>query len=172
MRARRDCATVGIAMLSAHPVSAVRAALAYRAPMNLPHITTDLSEIDLDLVHRWLSTDAFWAIGRSRETVELAARGSLNFGALGENGELAGYARVVTDHATFAWLCDVYVDRSARGSGVGLALATAVTDYLRPMALKRVILSTLDAHGLYRKVGFEPFPNPERLMQLASQPPR
>ena len=70
-------------------------------------VTTDPAEIDLDIVHRWLSQDAYWAIGRSRETVERAARGSLNFGALDADGTLVGYARVVTDHVTFAWLCDV-----------------------------------------------------------------
>ena len=143
------------------------AVLIYRARMNSSRITTDLAEIDLDLVHRWLSTDAFWALGRSRNTVERAARASLNFGALTTNDQLVGYARVVTDYATFAWLCDVYVDRAARGCGVGLRLATAVADHVRPMALKRVILSTLDAHRLYGKLGFEPFPHPERLMQLA-----
>jgi GNAT superfamily N-acetyltransferase len=134
--------------------------------MSAFHITSDLAEIDLESVHHWLSTDAFWALGRSRETVEQAARASLNFGALSEDGDLLGYARVVTDYATFAWLCDVYVARPARGKGVGLMLARAVTDQLRPLALKRVILSTLDAHGLYEKVGFGPFPNAEKLMQL------
>jgi N-acetylglutamate synthase-like GNAT family acetyltransferase len=132
------------------------------------HITTDLSEIDLDLVHRWLSTDAFWAIGRSRETVDRAARASLNFGVLNRDRQLVGYARVVTDHATFAWLCDVYVDRSARGSGLGLALARAVVDELRPLNLTRVFLSTRDAHKLYEKVGFETIPHPDKLMQLAN----
>lgn len=67
-----------------------------------------------------------------------------------------------------AWLCDVYVERPARGGGVGLALASAVVNELRPFKLKRVILSTLDAHGLYEKVGFESFPNPERLMLLSA----
>ncbi len=133
-------------------------------------ITTDLAEIDLDVVHRWLSTDAFWALGRPRETVEQAARASLNFGVLTPDGRLVGYARVVTDYATFAWLCDVYVAPSVRGGGLGLALASAVVERLRPMSLKRVILSTLDAHGLYEKVGFEPIPNPEKLMWLSTQP--
>ncbi|WP_156759754.1 GNAT family N-acetyltransferase [Microbacterium karelineae] len=130
-------------------------------------VTTDLAEIDLDLVHRWLSEDAFWAIGRSRATVDAAARGSLNFGAIDAAENLVGYARVVTDRATFAWLCDVYVTPAARGSGTGLLLAQSVVAALRPMNLKRVLLSTVDAHGLYAKVGFDAFPTPERLMQLA-----
>lgn len=129
-------------------------------------VTTDPAEIDFDIVHRWLSEDTFWAIGRGRDVVERAARGSLNFGALDADGSLVGYARVVTDHATFAWLCDVYVAPAARGLGAGLLLAETVVATLRPMHLRRVLLSTLDAHGLYEKVGFEGFPEPERLMQL------
>lgn len=130
-------------------------------------MTTDLAEIDLDLVHSWLSRDAYWALGRSRETVGAAARGSLNFGVLDADDALVAYARVVTDRATFAWLCDVYVKPSARGKGVGTLLVEAVAATLRPMNLRRILLATSDAHALYEKVGFESFPHPERLMQLS-----
>ncbi|MBF4635328.1 GNAT family N-acetyltransferase [Agreia pratensis] len=129
-------------------------------------VSTDLARIDLDTVHRWLSTDAFWALGRSRQTVQQAAEASLNFGVVDADEELCGYARVVTDKATFAWLCDVYVDPSRRGLGIGRLLADAVVEVLAPMNLKRVMLSTLDAHGLYERVGFVPFPDPEKLMIL------
>ncbi|WP_130178439.1 GNAT family N-acetyltransferase [Cryobacterium sp. SO1] len=131
-------------------------------------VDTDLSRIDLLTVHRWLSTDAFWALGRSLETVERSAEGSLNFGLFSGTGVLCGYARVVTDHATFAWLCDVYVDREFRGRGLGRLLAQAVVDRLTPMQLKRVLLSTLDAHGLYEQVGFVSAPDPHKLMVLNS----
>ena len=77
--------------------------------MASPRVTTDPAEIDFGIVHRWLSEDAYWAIGRSRETLDQAAHGSLNFGVLDANDELIGYARAVTDHATFAWVCDIYV---------------------------------------------------------------
>src|SRR5690348_14865720 len=130
-------------------------------------VTTELGRIDLDVVHGWLSTDAFWAIGRSRETVELAARSSLNFGVVDEYGALRGYARVVTDQATFAWVCDVYVDPAARGKGLGLLLARTIVEQLRPLGLQRVVLSTLDAHGMYEKVGFIAMPEPQRWMLLA-----
>lgn len=130
-------------------------------------VTTEMDRIDLGLVHRWLSTDAFWALGRSRETVELAARNSLNFGVLDEAGVLRGYARVVTDQATFAWVCDVYVDPEVRGRGLGVRLAAAVVSHLRPLHLKRVVLSTLDAHGVYEKVGFAALPEPHKWMLLA-----
>lgn len=128
-------------------------------------VTDDLARIDLDLVHRWLSTDAYWALGRSRETVEAAARGSLSFGALSD-GELVGYARVVTDRATFAWLCDVYVAPEARGRGVGSTLVRAVLETLEPMRLLRVMLATQDAHGVYERLGFAAPAHPEWLMAL------
>ena len=129
-------------------------------------IDSDLARMDLDRVHQWLSTDAFWALGRTRETVETAARNSLNFGAFTRDGTQVAYARVATDHATFAWLCDVYVDRDHRGEGLGTRLSEAVVARLRPLGLKRVLLSTLDAHDVYARVGFVPMPNPEKLMIL------
>jgi len=131
-------------------------------------IATDPSRIDLALVHQWLSTDAFWALGRSRETVEQAARASLNFGIYDPTGAQVAYARVVTDQATFAWLCDVYVAPPHRGRGLGTWLAAAVRDHLAPFKLKRVLLATLDAHGVYAKAGFVPFPDPDSLMILDS----
>lgn len=129
-------------------------------------IDSDLARMDLDRVHQWLSTDAFWALGRTRETVETAARNSLNFGAFTSDGTQVAYARVATDHATFAWLCDVYVDPDHRGQGLGTRLSETVVAELRPMGLKRVLLSTDDAHEVYARVGFVPMPNPEKLMIL------
>lgn len=130
-------------------------------------VTSDLARIDLDLVHRWLSTHAYWALGRSRETVERAAAGSLNFAAVDDSGAMLAYARVVTDRATFAWLCDVYVEPGARGAGVGSTLVRAVLDALEPMGLSRVMLATEDAHGVYARLGFEPVDRPDELMRLA-----
>ncbi|MCR8671228.1 GNAT family N-acetyltransferase [Agrococcus sp. HG114] len=130
-------------------------------------VTCDLDRIDLDVVHRWLSTDAYWALGRSRETVERAAAGSLSFGALDDTGALVGYARVVTDRATFAWLCDVYVEPGSRGEGVGSALVRAILDSLEPLGLSRIMLATEDAHGVYARLGFRPVDRPEQLMRLA-----
>lgn len=134
-------------------------------------VDTDLARIDLDTVHRWLSTDAYWAMGRSRETVQRAAEGSLNFGAFDASGALCGYARVVTDRTTFAWLCDVYVDRAHRGRGVGHQLAQTIVDALAPMELGRVMLATADAHSVYQQVGFEPVAAPHELMILGRGAP-
>ena len=133
-------------------------------------VCSDLSRMDLDRVHQWLCTDAFWALGRTRETVEIAARNSLNFGAFDRDGVQVAYARVATDRATFAWLCDVYVDRDHRGRGLGTRLAETVVARLRPMGLKRVLLATPDAHEVYARVGFVPMPNPEDLMILGEPP--
>lgn len=127
-------------------------------------IDTDLGRIDLRKVHHWLSTDAYWALGRPYEVVRQAAEASLNFGAYDAAGQLRGYARVVTDGVTFAWLCDVYVDRESRGNGLGQFISRAVVDKLEPMNLKRILLMTSYSHSLYERVGFERFSEPGKLM--------
>lgn len=127
-------------------------------------IRTGLSEMDLDRIHPWLSEDAYWALGRSRADVETAAHNSLNFGVFTADGEQVAYARVVTDHASFAWLCDVYVDRDHRGRGVGRRLLEAVVEHLEPMGLSRVLLATRDAHEVYARLGFTPLPEPDIFM--------
>ncbi|UUU35162.1 GNAT family N-acetyltransferase [Streptomyces sp. CA-210063] len=130
-------------------------------------ISDDPGRIDVGRVHHWLSTDAYWAIGRPREKQESAIHGSLNFGAYEVgSGEQVAYARVVTDRTTFAWLCDVYVDRSARGKGLGTALVAAAREHLRPYGLRRILLATHDAHGVYAKLGFEPLAKPDQWMAL------
>lgn len=129
-------------------------------------ISTDTGRLDVDRIHHWLSADAYWSLGRTREVVEKAIAGSLNVGAYDDAGELVGYARVVTDHATFAWLCDVYVDPAARGAGVGTALLDAVVAQVACDRLKRVMLATHDAHGVYERYGFAPLAHPEHYMAL------
>ncbi|MEV6576220.1 GNAT family N-acetyltransferase [Streptomyces sp. NPDC051577] len=133
-------------------------------------ISTDPARLDAALIHRWLSEDAYWALGRSREKQDAAIAGSLNFGLYdtASNDQL-GYARVVTDRATFGWLCDVYIAPDARGRGLGTALAAAVRDHLEPYGLRRVLLATADAHALYAKVGFAPLDHPEKWMASGNQ---
>ena len=127
-------------------------------------IRTDVAEMDLDLVHRWLSTDAYWSLGRSREAVQTAAEHSLNFGVLTDDGRQVAYARVVTDRANFAWLCDVYVDRDHRGQGLATRLVAAVVEHLDELGVRRTLLATQDAHGVYAGFGFEPLPDPSMWM--------
>ncbi|MYT32331.1 MULTISPECIES: GNAT family N-acetyltransferase [unclassified Streptomyces] len=132
-------------------------------------LSMDPDRLDVAQVHQWLSTDAFWALGRTRESVEESVRGSLNFAVYDASGSQVAYARVVTDRTTFAWLCDVYVAPAHRGKGLGTWLAEAVRDHLAPYRLKRVLLSTLDAHEVYAKAGFVPVPNPEKFMVLNAE---
>jgi GNAT superfamily N-acetyltransferase len=129
-------------------------------------VTTDLARIDLGLVHHWLSTDAHWALGRTRATVETAAAHSLNFGVVDAQGRLHGYARVVTDHTTFAWLCDVYVGPSSRGRGLGTLLVDRVLEVLAPLHVKRTLLVTMTAPELYARAGFAPLVPPGTWMML------
>ena len=129
-------------------------------------VTTDRSRLDVERIHRWLSEDAYWALGRPREVVGRAIEHSLNFGAYDDAGEQVAYARVVTDHATFAWLCDVYVDPAARGKGVGTALLDAVTGHLARLELSRTMLATADAHAVYARYGFQPLAKPSMFMAI------
>jgi GNAT superfamily N-acetyltransferase len=130
-------------------------------------ISADPARLDVARVHQWLSADSYWAKGRSLDKQRAAIAHSLNFGAYREDtGEQHAYARVVTDLTTFAWLCDVYVDPAARGNGLGTSLVAAVRDHLVPLGIRRILLATADAHGVYAKVGFEPLADPTRWMSL------
>ena len=133
-------------------------------------ISTDPARLDVELVHRWLSQDAYWALGRPRDKHDRAIANSLNFGAYDSaSGAQVGFARVVTDQATFAWLCDVYVDPAVRGKGLGTALAAAVRDYLAPFGLRRIMLATADAHEVYAKVGFTCLTDQAKWMAFGEQ---
>jgi GNAT superfamily N-acetyltransferase len=127
-------------------------------------ISTDPTLLDLDLMRRWLAEESYWAKGRTLDTVELAVAHSLNFGAYAPSGEMVGGARVVTDFATFAWLCDVFVVESHRGTGLGKALVATAVEHPRLKDIKRFALATADAQGLYRQYGFEDLDHPERWM--------
>jgi GNAT superfamily N-acetyltransferase len=131
-------------------------------------ISADPARLDVPRIHHWLSTDAYWALGRTLAKQQAAIAGSLNFGAYHTgSGEQHGYARVVTDQATFAWLCDVYVAPEARGRGLGTTLVAAARDHLAPFGLRRILLATNDAHGVYAKLGFAPLGDPEKWMALS-----
>ncbi|MFE2065573.1 GNAT family N-acetyltransferase [Streptomyces sp. NPDC059467] len=129
--------------------------------------SADTDRVDVKRVHGWLATDAYWATGRPLEQQRRAMAASLNFGVYDTvTGEQVSYARVVTDHALFAWLADVYVDPSVRGKGVGTAMVGAIREHLRPTGVRRVLLATSDAHGVYEKVGFAPLEHPDMWMAL------
>lgn len=126
--------------------------------------SADTSRIDRARVHAWLSEHAYWARGRAREVQDAAIDGSRNYGVWNADGQQVAYARVVTDAATFAWLCDVFVDESARGHGVGKMLVEGVIADLASLPVKRIVLATADAHGLYARYGFAPAEDPNRYM--------
>jgi GNAT superfamily N-acetyltransferase len=120
-------------------------------------ISTDGRRLDLDVIHRFLSS-SYWATGRSRDRVELAIEHSLPFGLYYGDTQV-GFARVVTDHVVIAFLADVFVLESHRGRGLGAWLVEVVTGLPELRSVRRWLLGTRDAHGLYHKVGFrEPVP--------------
>ena len=128
-------------------------------------ISDDPADLDHDRIHRWIVDESYWANGRTRERQDAAIAGSWNFGAYDDaTGEQLGYTRVVTDRATYAWVCDVFVDDSARGRGVGKALIARVVEELDALGIPRTILATADAHGLYAQNGFGPLVKPENWM--------
>ncbi|MHA6625599.1 GNAT family N-acetyltransferase [Pseudonocardia sichuanensis] len=115
-------------------------------------ITDDPARIDVDLVHRELAA-SYWSPGVPRAVVEAAIAGSECFSAH-RDGRQVGFARLVTDGATFGWVSDVFVVEQARGAGVGRALVAAVVERARHYGLRRVMLATRDAHEVYRPFGF------------------
>lgn len=129
-------------------------------------ISTDRARIDLDWLHDRLSTDTYWAPGRPRERVERALDHSVCYGVYHPDGHQVAFARLVTDHTIIAWLGDVYVDRSVRGTGIGLRLIARIMSDIEPMELRRMILSTKDASGLYERFGFGPQEDRDEWMQI------
>ncbi len=127
-------------------------------------IASDWSEADLDLIHAELAR-CYWCEGIPRATVERAMRGSLNF-LLREDGALVGYARVISDRATFAYLCDVFVLEACRGRGLGDWLIAQVLAHPELQGLRRFSLFTRDAHALYARHGFTPLAAPDRGMEI------
>lgn len=126
-------------------------------------VSTDPARLDLDVMHGFLRT-AYWSVGVPRHIIERAVAGSMNFGLYREPGGQVGYARVVSDRATFAWICDVFVLEPFRGRGLGRWLISCVMAHPELQDLRRWMLATADAHGLYRPFGFEVPSEPERLM--------
>jgi len=121
-------------------------------------------ERDLDVVHAALA-ESYWSPGVSREVVARGCAGSLCAIARDEHGALIGFARVVTDRASFAWLCDVFVLPAHQGQGIARALVRALQARPDLQGLRRWLLATRDAHDLYAPLGFVPLAEPERWME-------
>jgi N-acetylglutamate synthase-like GNAT family acetyltransferase len=131
-------------------------------------ITTDKSRFDIDVIHRFLSTEAYWSQGIARETVERAIANSLCFGLFDGEAQV-GLARVVTDYVSVAYVADVFVLPSHRGRGLSKRLMETIRAHPDLQDVRRWILLTRDAHGLYRQFGFKPVSAPDRYMEIPSK---
>jgi GNAT superfamily N-acetyltransferase len=132
-------------------------------------VSTDPARVDVDVVHGFLA-EAYWSAGVPREVVARSIAGSLPFGLYGPSGEQAGFGRVVTDRAVFAYVGDVFVLEPWRGRGLGRWLMECVMAHPELAALRRWFLATDDAHGLYTPYGFAPPARPETLLFRDADP--
>ena len=138
----------------------------HEAHTNGYHITDDPTRFDPEKAYGWIAKGSYWAAGIPRATFDKALQNSLVIGAYDPAGSLAAMARVVTDRATFGWICDVFVDPAQRGSGLGKALMQNLKSHPDLQGLRRLHLATRDAHGLYAQFGFGPLTGPEKWMEI------
>ena len=126
----------------------------------------DRQRLDVIKIHGWLAS-SYWCPNIERAVLERAIAGSHCLGAY-QNKTQVGFARAITDHATFAWIADVWVDASVRGQGLGRALVQWFVDYPQLAGIRRFGLVTADAHGVYAKLGFTALNRPDRYMERLS----
>lgn len=126
-------------------------------------LSTDKTRLDVDAIHDFLAHSSYWAQGRPREVVVRTIENSMCFGIY-DGARQAAFARVVTDCATFAWVCDVFVVEEYRGRGLGKWLMESIVTHPDLQSLRRILLATRDAHGLYSQYGFIPLDEPGRFM--------
>ncbi|WP_369975732.1 GNAT family N-acetyltransferase [Xanthomonas bundabergensis] len=136
-------------------------------PMHELRISTDKQELDLPLIHRFLSEQAYWCLGIPLDTVRRAIAGALCFGGYVEGAGQVAFARVITDGATFAYLADVFVLDAYRGRGYSKQLMAAIMAHPQLQGLRRFMLATSDAHALYAQYGFAAPTRPQSLMEIA-----
>lgn len=134
-------------------------------------ISTDKSKLDVGLIHHFLYTTAYWAIGRPMDTVRKSIDNSLCFG-LFDGEKQVGFSRLVTDYATFGWLCDVFILPSHRGRGLGKWLLQSIMEHPDVKYLRRIILSSRDSQEFYQKAGgFQPLLYPSNWMEKFTDAP-
>lgn len=129
------------------------------------YVVSDQDRLDVAQIHRWLSEECYWSLDRTFDQVERSLRLSIVIGCYRADGAQVGLARWVTDEATFAWLCDVFIDESHRGLGLGQFMVGAAMSHPAVDGLRMRLLATRDAHGLYRRFGFTDT-DPHRFMEL------
>ncbi|WP_461452218.1 GNAT family N-acetyltransferase [Mucilaginibacter sp.] len=128
-------------------------------------ISTDKELLDISLIHDYLSNESYWSKGISKKKVERSIENSICFGIY-KDSEQVGLARVVTDKAIFAYLCDVFILKEYRGNGLSKWLLQTILAHPELQGLKRWTLATLDAHGLYSQFGFSQLSHHERWMDI------
>lgn len=128
-------------------------------------ISTDPQRLDINVIHTFLAEDSYWSQGVPRATVERAIANSLCFGVYHANAQI-GFARIVTDKSTFALLADVFVLEAHRGKGLSKWLMRCIVEHDELQGLRRFLLLTSDAHGLYGQFGFKEIGSPQRFMEV------
>lgn len=129
-------------------------------------LSDDPARFDLARAHGWIGGRSYWAQGIPFDTFRRACEASLTVGAYAPSGDMAGMARVVTDRATFGWICDVFVDEAHRGAGVGKMLMAYLKAHPDLQGFRRMHLATRDAHGLYAGFGFVPLTGVDAWMEI------
>ena len=132
--------------------------------MNSYRITTDLTEMDFALVHAVVS-QSYWAKGISATLLQKAMQNSLCFAVIVDGDKQVGFARVISDYATFAYLADVFIVDAYQGRGLSKHLMDYIVNHPQLQGLRRSLLATRDAHGLYQQFGFKPLANPTFFME-------
>ena len=130
-------------------------------------ISTEKRRLQIDVIDRFLAEESYWAAGRTPEQTRTAIENSICFGIYFE-GQQVGFARVVSDRATFAYIGDVFIIEEFRGKGLASWLLQAIIDHPDLQGLRRWVLATRDAHSLYEKFGFQPLRFPDRWMERAA----
>ena len=128
-------------------------------------VSSDPKDLDFEMIYDFIS-QSYWAKGIPRETLQKAIDNSLVFGVYTEAGSQVGFARLSTDKATFAYLADVFILEPYRGRGLSKLLVGNIINHPDLQGLRRMMLATRDAHGLYADFGFKPIENPDMLMQI------
>src|ERR1700736_6608636 len=131
-------------------------------------ISTDTHRLDVEVIHKFLAEESYWSPGIPRSIVERAIENSLCFGVYHHATQI-GFARIVTDKSTFALLADLFILEAHRGKGLSKWLMRCVVEHEELQGLRRLLLLTSDAHGLYRQFGFEALGNPSRFMEVLRQ---
>ena len=127
-------------------------------------LSDDATRLDVARIHGWLAS-SYWSPGIERALVERAIAGSHCLGAYRDGAQI-GFARMISDHAAFAWLADVWIDEPARGQGLGRRMVGWFLEHPDYQGLRRIGLTTADAHGVYAALGFHPLKRPERYMEM------